>query len=79
MLIGYSKGTPDILEAVVNHPEAMHRVAAVVSFAGVVGGTPIGAFVARGVVTAEAGGVVTAVKYISRTLSAAPALSRNRQ
>lgn len=31
----------------------------------VVGGTPIGAFVARGVVTAEAGGVVTAVKYIS--------------
>jgi len=41
VLIGYSKGTPDILEAVVNHPEAMHRVAAVVSFAGVVGGTPI--------------------------------------
>ena len=31
----------------------------------IVGGTPIGAFVARGVVTAEAGGVVTAVKYIS--------------
>jgi hypothetical protein len=31
----------------------------------VVGGTPIGAFVARGVVTAESGGVVSAVKYIS--------------
>ena len=31
----------------------------------VVGGTSIGAFVARGVVTAEAAGVVTAVKYIS--------------
>lgn len=31
----------------------------------IVGGTPIGAFVARGVVTAEAGGVVSAVKYIS--------------
>jgi len=31
----------------------------------VVGGTPIGAFVARGVVTAQSGGVVTAVKYIS--------------
>ncbi|MCK5496355.1 MAG: hypothetical protein KAI80_08090 [Hyphomicrobiaceae bacterium] len=31
----------------------------------VVGGTPIGAFVARGIVTAESGGVVTAVKYIS--------------
>lgn len=31
----------------------------------VVGGTPIGSFVARGVVTAEAAGVVTAVKYIS--------------
>jgi len=31
----------------------------------VVGGTPIGAFVARGVVTAESGGIVSAVKYIS--------------
>lgn len=31
----------------------------------VVGGTPIGAFVARGIVTAESAGVVTAVKYIS--------------
>ncbi len=31
----------------------------------VVGGTPIGAFVARGVVTAEAAGVVTAVKFTS--------------
>lgn len=31
----------------------------------IVGGTPIGAFVARGVVTAEAGGVVSAVKYVS--------------
>jgi len=31
----------------------------------VVGGTPIGAFVARGVVTAASGGVVTGVKYIS--------------
>lgn len=31
----------------------------------IVGGTPIGAFVARGIVTAEAAGVVTAVKYIS--------------
>ena len=31
----------------------------------VVGGTPIGTFVATGVVTSEAGGVVTGVKYLS--------------
>ena len=31
----------------------------------IVGGTPIGAFVATGVVTAESGGVVTGVKYLS--------------
>ena len=31
----------------------------------IVGGTPIGAFVASGVVTAASGGVVTGVKYIS--------------
>jgi len=41
VLIGYSKGAPDILEAIVNYPEIRSRVAAVVSAAGAVGGSPI--------------------------------------
>lgn len=41
VLIGYSKGAPDILEAVVSYPEIRQRVAAVVSAAGSVGGSPL--------------------------------------
>lgn len=41
VLIGYSKGAPDILEAVVTYPEIRSRVAAVVSAAGAVGGSPL--------------------------------------
>jgi hypothetical protein len=41
VLIGYSKGAPDILEAIVNYPEIHDRVAAVVSIAGSVGGSPL--------------------------------------
>jgi hypothetical protein len=41
VLFGYSKGTPDILEAVVNYPEIRGRIAAVVSVAGAVGGSPV--------------------------------------
>jgi hypothetical protein len=41
ILIGYSKGAPDILEAVVNYPEIRDRLAAVVSAAGSVGGSPL--------------------------------------
>ena len=41
VLIGYSKGAPDILEAVTAYPELQARVAAVVSAAGAVGGTPL--------------------------------------
>ncbi|HUP06066.1 MAG TPA: hypothetical protein VMU47_02875 [Caldimonas sp.] len=41
VLIGYSKGTPDILEALENHPEIRSRVAAFVSIAGTVGGSPL--------------------------------------
>jgi hypothetical protein len=39
VLMGYSKGTPDILEALVNYPEIRPRIAAVVSAAGAVGGS----------------------------------------
>jgi dienelactone hydrolase len=41
VLIGYSKGAPDILEALVTYPEIRGRVAAVVSAAGAVGGSPL--------------------------------------
>ena len=41
VLIGYSKGAPDILEAIVAYPEIRSRVAAVVSAAGAVGGSPL--------------------------------------
>ena len=41
ILIGYSKGAPDILEAVVSYPELRTRVAAVVSLSGSVRGSPL--------------------------------------
>jgi len=40
VLIGYSKGAADILEALVKYPEIQGKVAAVVTVAGVIGGTP---------------------------------------
>jgi len=41
VLIGYSKGAPDILEAIVAYPKLRSRVVAVVSAAGSVGGSPL--------------------------------------
>jgi pimeloyl-ACP methyl ester carboxylesterase len=41
VLVGYSKGAPDILQALVEHPEIVPKVAAVVSIAGAVGGSPL--------------------------------------
>ena len=41
ILGGYSKGAPDILEAVATYPELAERVAAVVSLAGSVRGSPL--------------------------------------
>jgi hypothetical protein len=41
VLIGYSKGAPDILEAVVSYPEIRQRIAAVISAGGAVGGSPL--------------------------------------
>jgi hypothetical protein len=41
VLLGYSKGTPDILEAITAFPDLQQRVAAVVSVAGAVGGSPL--------------------------------------
>ena len=41
ILIGYSKGIADILEALVAYPELHHQTAAVVSIAGAVKGTPL--------------------------------------
>lgn len=41
VLIGYSKGAPDVLEALVTYPEVAARTKAMVSIAGVVSGTPL--------------------------------------
>ncbi|TDG06683.1 hypothetical protein E1N52_19490 [Paraburkholderia guartelaensis] len=41
VLIGYSKGAPDILEALVAYPEIRSRIAAMVSAAGAIGGSPL--------------------------------------
>ena len=41
VLIGYSKGIADILEAVVSYPEIRERIAAIVSVAGSVGGSAL--------------------------------------
>ena len=41
VLIGYSKGLPDLLEAIVTYPEIRQHLAAVVSAAGAVGGSPL--------------------------------------
>lgn len=41
VMVGYSKGTPDVLQAIVSYPEIHHRIAAVVSAAGSVGGSPL--------------------------------------
>lgn len=46
VLLGYSKGAPDALTAVVDYPEIRPYLAAVVSVAGAVGGSPL-AYVAR--------------------------------
>ncbi|MBW2285871.1 MAG: hypothetical protein JRF65_14900, partial [Deltaproteobacteria bacterium] len=41
VMVGYSKGAPDILEALASFPELGERVAAMVAVAGVIGGTPL--------------------------------------
>jgi len=41
VLVGYSKGGPDILQALVDHPEIVSKVAAVVSIAGSIGGSAL--------------------------------------
>lgn len=41
IVFGYSKGLPDVLEALVRHPTMRREIAAVVSYAGAVGGSPL--------------------------------------
>ena len=41
ILIGYSKGIVDILESIVSYPEIRGHVAAIISVAGAVGGSPL--------------------------------------
>lgn len=41
ILVGYSKGAVDVLEALVRYPEAAARVAAVISISGAINGSPL--------------------------------------
>ena len=41
VIVGYSKGIVDTLEALVAYPQLRHRVTAVISLAGAVGGSPL--------------------------------------
>ena len=41
LLVGYSKGAPDILQAIVEYPELSERVVAVISASGAIGGSPL--------------------------------------
>ena len=41
ILLGYSKGAPDILEGLANDPDAARSVAALITVAGAIGGSPI--------------------------------------
>lgn len=41
VLLGYSKGAPDILTAIASYPELAQRITAVVSVAGAIGGSPL--------------------------------------
>lgn len=41
VFVGYSKGTPDVLKALVDYEEVRERTDAVISIAGVVSGTPL--------------------------------------
>jgi len=41
ILLGYSKGAPDILEGLANDPDAARSVAALVTVAGAIGGSPL--------------------------------------
>jgi hypothetical protein len=41
VLIGYSKGGPDLLDAIVSYPEIRPYLAAVISAAGAIGGSPL--------------------------------------
>ncbi|MHC4972283.1 MAG: alpha/beta hydrolase family protein [Planctomycetota bacterium] len=41
VLVGYSKGAPDIFETLVRHPEVRERVAAVLTVAGAIGGSQV--------------------------------------
>jgi len=50
LLLGYSKGIADILEAVVDFPEIQEKVDAVVSVAGAVGGSPLANFATQSMV-----------------------------
>jgi len=76
-LIGYSKGAPDILQAIVSYPELRKRVVAVISAAGAIGGSPLAIpadqkdlgimkYVPKSECTAGDGGAMDALRPLTR-------------
>ncbi|NJN05858.1 MAG: hypothetical protein HC814_05065 [Rhodobacteraceae bacterium] len=49
IIVGHSKGVVDTLEALVTYPEARAKVAAVISLAGAIGGSPLAELGSKGV------------------------------
>ncbi|GBD41652.1 hypothetical protein HRbin39_01036 [bacterium HR39] len=47
VVLGYSKGAADVLKVLTDHPDAAARIAAVVTLAGAVGGSPLAEVVPR--------------------------------
>jgi hypothetical protein len=52
ILIGYSKGAPDILEALQQYPSVVEHTAAMISVAGAIGGSPVAEHTGRGTMAA---------------------------
>ncbi len=77
VLIGYSKGAPDILQAIVSYPELRERVVAMISTAGAIGGSPLAIpadqndlsimkYVPKSECTAGDGGAIDSLRPITR-------------
>jgi hypothetical protein len=77
VLVGYSKGAPDILQAVVSYPELHERIVAVISASGSIGGSPLAIpadqkdlgimkYVPKSECTAGDGGAIDSLRPVTR-------------
>lgn len=69
LLVGYSKGAPDILTTLLRHPEVAPRVRAVFTIAGAVAGSEVADDVVRGFTHSQLqGGALKASRHLQRLL-----------